>query len=72
MLQESGQLFPPEKLQNSDLIEIVILVETNITLLVTSGNRTDKQYQKYYKNMNVDVKVALCNQELGGEGKLND
>ena len=51
MLQESGQLFPPEKLQNSDSIEIVILVETNITLLVTSGNRTDKHYQKHYKNM---------------------
>ena len=32
-------------------IEIIILVETNITIHVISGNRTNKHYQQYYKNM---------------------
>ena len=30
---------------------IIFLVEANITIFVTSGNRTDKYYQKHYKNM---------------------
>ena len=77
MLQESGQIFPIFFLQNSESIEIIILVETKITLPVTSGNRTAKELVQCMRggdcekvNTNFHFSVLFANMLHDGGGDI--